>query len=85
MPDSNKISFIICCNDSQYQKECISYLQELDKPKECQVEIIPIIGAKSMTSGYNQGMRQSKAKYKVYLHQDVFMICWKSLRTKKSA
>ncbi len=73
MPDSNKISFIICCNDSQYQKECISYLQELDKPKECQVEIIPIIGAKSMTSGYNQGMRQSKAKYKVYLHQDVFI------------
>lgn len=27
-----------------------------------------------MTSGYNQAMKQSDAKYKVYLHQDVFVI-----------
>ena len=27
-----------------------------------------------MTSGYNEGMRASEAKYKVYLHQDVFIV-----------
>ena len=27
-----------------------------------------------MTSGYNQAMKESDAKYKVYLHQDVFIV-----------
>lgn len=71
--DLKKICFIMCCNNMQYQEECISYLQELDKPEGYEIDIIPIIGAKSMTSGYNQGMRRSDAKYKVYLHQDVFI------------
>lgn len=71
--DNKKICFIMCCNNSQYQEECVSYLQELDKPEGYEIEIIPIIGATSMTSGYNQGMQQSDAKYKVYLHQDVFI------------
>ncbi len=73
MQDRDKICFIMCCNNSQYQKECISYLEELDKPKGYEIEILPVTGAKSMASGYNQGMRQSDAKYKVYLHQDVFI------------
>ena len=30
--------------------------------------------AASMTSGYNEGMRASGAKYKVYLHQDTFIV-----------
>ena len=30
--------------------------------------------AKSMTSGYNEAMRASDAKYKVYLHQDVLIL-----------
>ncbi len=71
--DSHKISFILCCNRTQYQEECCSYLRELEVPEGYAIEIIPIVGAKSMTSGYNQGMRQSNAKYKVYLHQDVMI------------
>ncbi len=71
--ETKKICFIMCCNNTQYKEECVSCLQELDKPEGYEIEIIPIIGAKSMTAGYNQGMRQSDAKYKVYLHQDVFI------------
>lgn len=38
------------------------------------VEKIIITDAKSMTEGYNRAMRQSDAKYKVYLHQDTFIV-----------
>lgn len=68
-----KISFILCCNNPQYQKECCSYLEELEIPGEYEVEIIPILGAKSITSAYNQGMKQTDARYKIYLHQDVLV------------
>lgn len=71
--DDHKISFIMCCNNPQYQEECCSYLRELKIPDEYETEIIPIVGADSMTAGYNQGMKKSNARYKVYLHQDVMI------------
>ena len=70
----HKISFIICTNQPDYLEECKRYIQELIIPDGYSIEIIPINGAPSMTSGYNQGMRQTDAKYKVYLHQDVFIL-----------
>ncbi|MCI8494308.1 MAG: hypothetical protein HFI74_01305 [Lachnospiraceae bacterium] len=74
MKNEKKICFILCCNNQQYQDECISYLKELEIPgEEYEIEILPVIGAKSMAAGYNQGMRQTDAKYKVYLHQDVMI------------
>lgn len=69
----HKISFIICWNRKFYLEECRRWLKELTVPKGVEVEIIEIEGAPSMTAGYNEGMRQSDAKYKVYLHQDVFI------------
>lgn len=69
-----KISFIICSNQNDYLEECKRYIQELTIPDGYSIEIIPVIGASSMTAGYNQGMRQTNAKYKVYLHQDVFIL-----------
>ena len=71
--DSKKISFILCANQPQYQKECTAYIEELKLPEGYRMEIIPVVGAKSMTEGYNIGMRRSNAKYKVYLHQDVLI------------
>ena len=73
MYNENKIAFIFCCNDVQYQKECSSYIMELDLPAEYELEILPIIGAKSMAAGYNQAIQKSDAKYKVYLHQGVYI------------
>lgn len=38
------------------------------------IEIIPIYDAKSITAGYQKGMEQTNAKYKIYLHQDTFLL-----------
>lgn len=71
--NDKKISFIICTNNEFYMKECRFYLEELEVPEGYEMDIIEIKGATSMTAGCNSGMRQSDAKYKVYLHQDVFI------------
>ena len=71
--NSMKICFIICANDELYLGECVRYIQWLHVPKGMEVEILEIRDAVSMTAGYNEGMKCSDAKYKVYLHQDVFI------------
>ena len=71
--NENKISFIICCNDDFYIEECYCYLDELVIPEGYEADIVEIREAVSMTAGYNEGMGMSDAKYKVYLHQDVFI------------
>ncbi len=72
--NKRKFCFIICVNNEQYFKECEMYIQRLTVPSGFTVEILPVRGAKSMTAGYNFGMAQTDAKYKVYMHQDVFII-----------
>ncbi len=69
-----KVAFIICCNNEQYLKECEVYINTLIIPDNFSIEIIPVRGARSMCSGYNIGMKSTDAKYKVYMHQDVFIL-----------
>lgn len=69
----NKICFIICVNNQRYLEESLLYLNRLIVPEGYEVDILTIEGAKSMTSGYNEGMQASDAKYKIYMHQDVFI------------
>ena len=38
-----------------------------------ELDVIGVTEAPSMSAGYNAGMKSSDAKYKVYLHQDVFI------------
>lgn len=38
-----------------------------------ELDVIGVTEAPSMCAGYNAGMKSSDAKYKVYLHQDVFI------------
>ena len=64
----------MCVNDKLYEEECIRYIQKLNVPEGYEVEQLSIWDAPSMAAGYNEGMRQSDAKYKVYLHQDVFVV-----------
>lgn len=71
--NNRKICFILCCNNDYYLSECKLYLSELLLPEDYDVEIVEVRGAKSMTAGYNEGMSQTDAKYKIYLHQDVFI------------
>lgn len=70
----NQIAFIICVNDEDEFQEAALYLQHLFIPAGMEAEVIPIRGAASMCAGYEQGRQASKAKYKIYLHQDVLII-----------
>lgn len=81
MKNNNKICFISCVNDDVYYEESLLYLKSLVIPKGMSFEFIAIRGAKSMASGYNEGMRNSDARYKVYLHQDCFLLEKKSIET----
>lgn len=69
----NKIAFITCIDDEGLYEKSLSYIQRLQIPEAMEIEIIGIRNAKSMASGYNEAMQRSNSKYKVYLHQDVYI------------
>lgn len=71
---NNQVAFIICTNNTLYYEECIRYIEDLEIPEGCSIEIFGIQDAESMAQGYNAGMQASAAKYKVYLHQDTFIL-----------
>ncbi len=72
--DPSKIVFITCVNVEGLYSRCRKYLEEIEIPEGITVEIKEIRGAKGMASAYNQIIRESDAKYKVYLHQDTFVL-----------
>ncbi|MCM1119873.1 MAG: glycosyltransferase family protein [bacterium] len=72
--NEHKFCFIICTNNELQLEECILYIKLLHVPEGYQTELLTIRNAVSMTSGYNEGMRASDAKYKIYLHQDSFIV-----------
>ncbi|WP_234119733.1 glycosyltransferase [Clostridium hydrogenum] len=69
-----KVCFISCVNDSEFYGECLKYINNLNIPKGFQIQTLAIKDAKSIASAYNEAMKASDAQYKVYLHQDVFII-----------
>ena len=81
MADKNKISFIICTNDELQLQECLMYINLLHIPEGYQTEVITVTDAVSMASGYNEAMRTSDAKYKIYLHQDMWVVFGKEPRS----
>lgn len=72
--DSKKICFIMCVNNERYLEEAAYYINRLKVPEGYTVELLALRGALSMASGYNEAMRSTDAKYKVYLHQDVMIV-----------
>ncbi|WP_162174129.1 glycosyltransferase [Clostridium akagii] len=74
MINDKKICFISCVNDNEKYEECLKYINNLDIPEGYITDSIAIRDAYSMTSAYNDAMRESDARYKVYLHQDTFII-----------
>lgn len=72
--NEKKIAFIMCSNDELYERECISYIEKLALPAGFEREVLTVKEAASMASGYNEAMQESDAKYKIYLHQDVFIL-----------
>lgn len=69
-----KVAFIVCYNNELYMRECMDYISWLKVPEGVETEVIGIAEAESMAAGYNAAMHDSDAKYKVYLHQDVFIL-----------
>lgn len=74
LSDDNEMCFIICTNNHTYAQECIHYINHLYVPDGIQVNVLTVEEAKSLTSAYNEAMQCSRAKYKVYLHHDTFII-----------
>ncbi|KQL19318.1 glycosyltransferase family protein [Cytobacillus solani] len=72
--NKKKICFISCVNNLKQYKTALQYINSLLVPDGYEIETISIKQASSMTSGYNQGMKKSDAKYKVYLHQDTYIL-----------
>ena len=71
--DEHKVCFITCVNDEVMYAESLNYLKALELPTGMEAEYLAVRMASSMTSGYQQAMKASDAKYKIYLHQDVFI------------
>ncbi len=72
--NNNKICFISCVNNFKKYNTALLYIHSLKIPEGYAIETIAIEQAVSLTSGYNQGMQQSDAKYKIYLHQDTYIL-----------
>lgn len=72
--NDKKICFIMCVNSSEYEAEQMQYLRELKVPEGYEIDVLSIWEAASITAGYNEAMQASDAKYKVYMHQDAFIV-----------
>lgn len=72
--NEKKVCFITCVNDKEKYNEMLYYINNLEIPNGYSIECIGVENARSMTQGYNEAMKKTDAKYKVYLHQDTFII-----------
>lgn len=72
--DLKKIAFITCVNNELEFREAKYYISNLIIPHGYKIDVIQIKEAPSMAAGYNAAMHESDAKYKIYMHQDVFII-----------
>ncbi|PIE96194.1 glycosyltransferase family protein [Bacillus fungorum] len=72
--DNKLVTFISCVNNFEEYNTALRYIHKLKVPDGYKFETIAIEEATSITSGYNEAMKKSNAKYKVYLHQDAYIL-----------
>ncbi len=72
--DEKKICFITCVTDLEIYSESLLYINSLNVPQGYEIESINITEVESVAKSYNEAMKISDAKYKVYLHEDIFII-----------
>lgn len=72
--NEKKFCFIMCANNELMLAECVHYINHLVIPEGYELDLLTIADASSMTEGYNSAMAESDAKYKIYMHQDVFIL-----------
>jgi GT2 family glycosyltransferase len=71
--DSQSIVFITCVNNEAQYDICLRHVDALTIPSGLTTEKISVFGASSMAEGYQRAMEASTARYKIYLHQDVYL------------
>ncbi len=74
MTDSNKIAFIVCADDDREFEEAEYYINRLDVPAGITVEVVTTAKSHCIAAAFNYGMKQTDAKYKVYLADGVFIL-----------
>lgn len=72
--NNNKVAFIISVLDENQFKTCVSYINDLEIPLGIEVDLISIRETNSISHGYNIGLNQTDAKYKVYMHSNTYII-----------
>ncbi len=72
--DTNEIAFIICKNDTSWFEECVRYIHDLYIPEGYTADILSIEDAETVPLAYNAALESSKAKYKIYLREDTFIL-----------
>lgn len=72
--NDKKICFITCVNNDRQYEECLLYINNLKIPEGYEIDFISIKESESITSAYNVAMNRTDAKYKVYLHQDTYIV-----------
>ena len=72
--NSHKFCFIICTNDGLMLSECLHYIRHLEIPQNYEIDFLTIEDAPCITTAYQTAMMDTDAKYKIYLHQDVFVL-----------
>jgi len=72
--NTQKFCFIISIFNEDLYSHCKKCIHKLTIPKGMSIEIIPIHSPKSIAKAFNTAMISSDAAYKVYLHDNVFII-----------
>ncbi|MDV4149715.1 glycosyltransferase [Clostridium sp. AL.422] len=72
--NNKKICFITCVMDLETYSENLLYINNLIVPEGYQIETINIREVDSIAKAYNEAMKLSDARYKVYLQENIFII-----------
>src|SRR5437667_6161962 len=72
--NSHAFAFITVVNNETQYATCVRYVDAVQVPPGYSVEKIAVFGATSMAEGCQRGMEASTARYKVYLHQDLYLV-----------
>lgn len=72
--DDKKICIISCVSNHVSTNKAMQCIKSLQVPEGFFIEMIQVYDARSMASGYNEAMKQTNAKYKIYMNEDVRIV-----------
>ncbi len=71
---TNTFCFITCVTDEASYQCSLQHIKALDVPAGYEIETRKIAGATNMAAVYDDAMHSSDAKYKIYLHDNAFIL-----------